>query len=48
MSSKDFIIEDGKVIAYVGDSKVNEITIPEGVTEIGECIFQEKMGLKKN
>ena len=45
MSSKDFIIEDGKVIAYVGDSKVNEITIPDGVTEIGESIFQEKMGV---
>lgn len=45
MSSKDFIIEDGKVIAYVGDSKVSEITIPDGVTEIGESIFQEKMGV---
>ena len=42
-SNKDFIIEDGKVIAYVGDSNVKEITIPDGVTIIGQCIFQERM-----
>ena len=43
MSSNDYIIENGKLIAYIGQTIVNELTIPDGVTEIGQCIFQEKI-----
>ena len=43
MANSDFIIKEGKIVAYVGSSNAEVIDIPEGVTSIGSYIFQEKM-----
>ncbi|MBQ7712697.1 MAG: leucine-rich repeat domain-containing protein [Clostridia bacterium] len=37
MEEKDFIIENGVLVKYVGTS--NEVVVPEGVTAIGQCAF---------
>ena len=42
--SEDFLIEDGVLTAYVGEAE--EVSVPEGVTEIGTQAFLHNTGVK--
>lgn len=43
MQDNDFGISDGVLEAYLGDTSVGTLVIPEGVKKIGDYIFQNKM-----
>ena len=46
MNNNDFIIENGILEAYLGDTNESVIVIPEGVTDLGSHIFPDKMNEK--
>lgn len=43
MDNSDFEIEDGVLEAYLGDTNINTLVIPEGVTDLGRYIFPDKI-----
>jgi len=43
MDNSDFEIEDGVLEAYLGDTNINTLVIPEGVTNLGRYIFPDKI-----
>lgn len=44
---KDFVVEDGKVVAYFGSGNKNTLRIPDGATVIGANFLRDGVTVKK-